>query len=410
MIIRTNTRPAGRLLGFPLRGFGLFSSLLLSFASALFTFCSPPWWPSSPCSSGEPPAITSITPTATSRRLPPRPHRSGHCPSVLPRNLDPRQNPQVEIPMPVLTISSEALQSALARCAPAASRLVHRPRSRRSPIFPAPPVPIPPTISTFSSASSKPAAPCTRTSPTSPIAMSSPASTPSRPRRRRRQLHEIMRRYSVSVEDFLARFLAPYQKRWALDYASYRPRRSTAATSRPPPQRPSPHRRLPHTPHPRLAHSPLLPQHSSRSHPRLGGRRALSPCGRQLHPPTAPSALRFIARSRRQIPGPGHRPRRPRPPVETHSIRRVHDAAPQCHERDSVFQGVCSREYFQFAPGSSWMVYTETVPHAVLAGQYALEQTFLVTPPPWSPPNPLPSASSKKWPALPSPDPAPGMN
>lgn len=32
--------PAGRrVFGFPLRGFGLFSSLLLSFASALFTFC-----------------------------------------------------------------------------------------------------------------------------------------------------------------------------------------------------------------------------------------------------------------------------------------------------------------------------------------------------------------------------------
>jgi hypothetical protein len=41
---------------------------------------------------------------------------------------------------------------------------------------------------------------------------------------------------------------------------------------------------------------------------------------------------------------------------------------------------VCTKEYFQFAPGSSWMVYTETVPHAVLAGQYALEQTFLVDP------------------------------
>ena len=27
------------VLGFPLRGFGLFTSLLLSFASALFTFC-----------------------------------------------------------------------------------------------------------------------------------------------------------------------------------------------------------------------------------------------------------------------------------------------------------------------------------------------------------------------------------
>jgi hypothetical protein len=29
----------GKIFGFPLRGFGLFSSLLLSFASSLFTFC-----------------------------------------------------------------------------------------------------------------------------------------------------------------------------------------------------------------------------------------------------------------------------------------------------------------------------------------------------------------------------------
>ena len=29
----------GRIFGFPLKGFGLFSSLLLSFASAIFTFC-----------------------------------------------------------------------------------------------------------------------------------------------------------------------------------------------------------------------------------------------------------------------------------------------------------------------------------------------------------------------------------
>jgi len=49
-------------------------------------------------------------------------------------------------------------------------------------------------------------------------------------------------------------------------------------------------------------------------------------------------------------------------------------------KEDDGFQGVCTKEYFQFAPGSSWMVYTETVPHAVLAGQYALEQTFLVDP------------------------------
>jgi hypothetical protein len=32
------TRPSGKVLGFPLEGFGLFTSLLLSLASAFFTF------------------------------------------------------------------------------------------------------------------------------------------------------------------------------------------------------------------------------------------------------------------------------------------------------------------------------------------------------------------------------------
>ena len=37
------------------------------------------------------------------------------------------------------------------------------------------------------------------------------------------QLHAVMRRYSASVAGFLAQFLAPYEQRWILDYASYRP-------------------------------------------------------------------------------------------------------------------------------------------------------------------------------------------
>jgi len=49
-------------------------------------------------------------------------------------------------------------------------------------------------------------------------------------------------------------------------------------------------------------------------------------------------------------------------------------------KEDVAFQSECKKEEIQFAPGSSWMVYTETVPHSVVAGQYALEQTFLVDP------------------------------
>src|SRR5262249_5219847 len=49
-------------------------------------------------------------------------------------------------------------------------------------------------------------------------------------------------------------------------------------------------------------------------------------------------------------------------------------------KEDSAFQASCRREEVRLPPGPSWMVYTETVPHAVLGGQYALEQTFLVDP------------------------------
>ena len=33
----------------------------------------------------------------------------------------------------------------------------------------------------------------------------------------------------------------------------------------------------------------------------------------------------------------------------------------------------------EFPPGSSWIVFTDAVPHAVLSGQFALEQTFIVS-------------------------------
>ena len=49
-------------------------------------------------------------------------------------------------------------------------------------------------------------------------------------------------------------------------------------------------------------------------------------------------------------------------------------------KENATYQAQGKREAWSFPPGSSWMVYTDMVPHAVLAGQYALEQTFLVSP------------------------------
>jgi len=42
------------------------------------------------------------------------------------------------------------------------------------------------------------------------------------------------------------------------------------------------------------------------------------------------------------------------------------------------FQRDCPKDRHEFPPGSTWIVFTDTVSHAVLSGQYALEQTFFV--------------------------------
>jgi hypothetical protein len=47
---------------------------------------------------------------------------------------------------------------------------------------------------------------------------------------------------------------------------------------------------------------------------------------------------------------------------------------------NSDFQKNCPKYRFSFPPGSTWMVFTDIVPHSVLSGQYALEQTFIISP------------------------------
>ena len=44
------------------------------------------------------------------------------------------------------------------------------------------------------------------------------------------------------------------------------------------------------------------------------------------------------------------------------------------------FQQGCPKFQFRVPPGSSWLVFTDIVPHSVISGQYALEQAFIVPP------------------------------
>ncbi|HWG22256.1 MAG TPA: Kdo hydroxylase family protein [Terracidiphilus sp.] len=196
------------------------------------------------------------------------------------------------------------------------------------------------------------------------------------------QVHDVMRRYSRSVEGFLGAFLAPYGKRWTLDYASYRPieeqgrglptrRRNDLLHTDAFPTRPTRGWRILrffHNIHPTRTRDWVVGD----AFPRVVGN--FTPG--KLPLPQSEGALARAGKGLARATGLAALvPQWKRTPYDEFMMQ-LHNAM----KEDSDFQGVCAKEYVQFAAGSSWMVYTETVPHAVLAGQYALEQTFLVDP------------------------------
>jgi hypothetical protein len=49
-------------------------------------------------------------------------------------------------------------------------------------------------------------------------------------------------------------------------------------------------------------------------------------------------------------------------------------------KENSTYQASGEKTRLEFPPGSAWLAYTDGVPHAVLAGQHAIEQTFIIPP------------------------------
>ncbi len=194
------------------------------------------------------------------------------------------------------------------------------------------------------------------------------------------RLRGIMQRYSQGVEQFLSGFLLPYQRRWKLDYASFRPQEEQG-------------RDLPLRRRNDLLHTDAFP-----TRPTYGAR--ILRFFNNIHPsrtrdwlvsdPFAVVAPRY-APAQIALPkaaGPGARalrslaqgaglgkaiPSLKRSPYDDFMMR-FHNFL----KENASFQAECPKYKLQFPPGSSWMVYTDTVPHAVLSGQFALEQTFLI--------------------------------
>ncbi len=197
-----------------------------------------------------------------------------------------------------------------------------------------------------------------------------------------KRLAAFMRWYSQSVTGFLSTFLAPYRQGWLLDYASYRPieedgrdlpkhRRNDLLHTDAFPTRPTRGRRILrffHNIHPTRTRdwmvgepfAQVVGQFTPGKMPVPQPDGGFTKMGKQL---AALTGLAKIA------------PRWKRTPYDQF-MHELHNTM----KDDEQFQRECVRHSFQFPAGSSWMVYTDTVPHAVLAGQYALEQTFLVDP------------------------------
>lgn len=195
------------------------------------------------------------------------------------------------------------------------------------------------------------------------------------------RLQGIMRQYSKSVVAFLTRFLSPYQAKWQLDYASFRPQEEKG-------------RDLSLRKRNDLLHTdafPTRPTHGARIlrffnniHPTrtrdwvVGD--PFATLVKQFAPaeiaPSPDNALSRAAKGLGRSMGLGAAiPSIKRSPYDDFMMR-FHNFL----KENARFQAECAKYPWQFPAGSSWMVYTDTVPHAVLAGQYALEQTLLVAP------------------------------
>jgi hypothetical protein len=194
------------------------------------------------------------------------------------------------------------------------------------------------------------------------------------------RLQDLMRNYSRTVTEFLRSFLRPYADKWKHDYASFRPLEEQG-------------RDLPVHKRNDLAHVDAFP-----SRPTNGARilRVFNNIN-----PTAPRIWEVIRPfekvAQRLAPGAGldrfareaHSPLRPlrrglSPLLKVVGVpdRSAYDKF-MLHFHDYLkenddFQKNWEKERIEFPPFSTWMVYTDTVPHAVMSGQFALEQTFIV--------------------------------
>jgi hypothetical protein len=193
----------------------------------------------------------------------------------------------------------------------------------------------------------------------------------------------IMDSYSRSVADCLSKFLLPYAGRWQLDFASFRSIEEEG-------------RDLPVHKRNDLLHVDSFPTRPSNGNRILRVFTNLNPAQPRVWLTSDPFGVwakqygksagldRLAAKSRS-----------PLRPITRHALRLARAAGIPVTARplydefmlafhhylknNRDFQERCPKSKWKFPPGSTWLVFTDMVPHAVLSGRFALEQTFLVS-------------------------------
>ena len=195
-------------------------------------------------------------------------------------------------------------------------------------------------------------------------------------------LHQVMRNYSKQVVKFLSQLLVPYSSYWKLDFASFRPLEEQV-------------RNLPLHKRNDLLHVDAFPGRPTRGarilrcftninpakprtwvtgdhFPEIAKRYSMDAGLKKIaQRATAPtSALRkLIAPLQHLFPIPGSN----RAPYDQFMLR-FHDYL----KENTDFQREGTKVRTDFPPFSTWIVFTDAVPHAVLSGRLALEQTLII--------------------------------
>ena len=192
------------------------------------------------------------------------------------------------------------------------------------------------------------------------------------------RVHDIMQRYASAVQNFISVFLALYAGKFQMDYASFRPIEESG-------------RDLPLHKRNDLLHVDAFPSRPTRGgrilrvftnvnratnrvwvvgerFPELAARFA-EPAGVKKFA-NASGVLRGVKRSLGTL----GLPVADRAPYDEFMLH-FHDWLKENAAFQSAKDG---KEQIEFPPASTWLVFTDCVPHAALSGQFAMEQTFII--------------------------------